>query len=564
MRETVESIVVAFVLAFLFRTFEAEAFVIPTGSMAPTLLGRHKDVTCEKCGLYFEVGASDELDDAGLLKPSFRVNRARCPNCRYENDVLNEPVFKGDRILVNKFPYEFHSPDRWDVVVFKYPEGPTTNYIKRLVGLPGEQLKVFQGDVYIKDRETNAISILRKDDPRKQRVLQLLVYDANHPERELLDAGWPRRWSGVRRAEAGDDRDVWIEDESLWQFDRDANAFILGSGESAPQWLRYRHYVPKPQDWDALEKDEDFAVPEPQLILDYCSYNAYTHRDPASERYDFGTHWVGDLTINFTATISDVGDNGQLLLELVEGPRWYRCRIDVQTGAVELFYIDRLLSRDVEPGEVEEDAERQIATGTTNVRGPGTYEISFANVDNRLCLWINDELVEFENGGAYSAPAINSPSEDDRAPVGIAARNLALRVSNLLLQRDIYYRSELADPSYSQYRDPQAFEDDSELMSDQGWFELDDDEFLVLGDNSPRSKDSRLWGNTRLAKHRHAVPRAALIGKAFFIYWPHGIPFLNDGDGYAVAYHHNGRNETDYPSFRIPFYPQVWRMHRIR
>ena len=43
-RETFESIVVAFVLAFLFRAFEAEAFVIPTGSMAPTLLGRHKDV----------------------------------------------------------------------------------------------------------------------------------------------------------------------------------------------------------------------------------------------------------------------------------------------------------------------------------------------------------------------------------------------------------------------------------------------------------------------------------------------------------------------------------------
>ena len=38
MRETIESIVVAFLLAFLFRTFEAEPFVIPTGSMAPTLL----------------------------------------------------------------------------------------------------------------------------------------------------------------------------------------------------------------------------------------------------------------------------------------------------------------------------------------------------------------------------------------------------------------------------------------------------------------------------------------------------------------------------------------------
>ena len=49
-RETVESIVVAVILAFLFRAFIAEAFVIPTGSMAPTLQGRHMDVRCIECG----------------------------------------------------------------------------------------------------------------------------------------------------------------------------------------------------------------------------------------------------------------------------------------------------------------------------------------------------------------------------------------------------------------------------------------------------------------------------------------------------------------------------------
>ena len=44
-RETIESIAIAFILAFLFKTFQAEAYVIPTGSMAPTLYGRHKEVT---------------------------------------------------------------------------------------------------------------------------------------------------------------------------------------------------------------------------------------------------------------------------------------------------------------------------------------------------------------------------------------------------------------------------------------------------------------------------------------------------------------------------------------
>ena len=44
-RETVEAIVVALILALVVRGFEAQAFVIPTGSMAPTLMGRHKEIT---------------------------------------------------------------------------------------------------------------------------------------------------------------------------------------------------------------------------------------------------------------------------------------------------------------------------------------------------------------------------------------------------------------------------------------------------------------------------------------------------------------------------------------
>ena len=170
-RETFESIVVAFVLAFLFRTFEAEAFVIPTGSMAPTLLGRHKDVECEKCKTHFTVGASDEVHSTyGYYMPAFRLDTAFCPSCRYEISVRDLPVFKGDRILVNKFPYEFGEPERFDVIVFKFPEEPTTNYIKRLIGLPGEELRIERGDVFARSEQNgNTWQIVRKDNPDKQR-----------------------------------------------------------------------------------------------------------------------------------------------------------------------------------------------------------------------------------------------------------------------------------------------------------------------------------------------------------------------------------------------------------
>ena len=103
-RETVESIVVAFVLAFLFRTFEAEAFVIPTGSMAPTLMGRHKDVTCPRCGYPYQVSASEEVNPEGRDEQS-ADRTGTCPMCRY-TAMLGPATssYNGDRILVDKFP----------------------------------------------------------------------------------------------------------------------------------------------------------------------------------------------------------------------------------------------------------------------------------------------------------------------------------------------------------------------------------------------------------------------------------------------------------------------------
>ena len=157
-RETIESVAIAFVLAFLFRTFEAEAFVIPTGSMAPTLMGRHKDLTCPKCGCPYQVNASDEVDsETGAPRPRANpVAYSTCPMCRYttfigESNPQDEvyPSYNGDRILVGKFAYQIADPQRWDVAVFKYPGGAKMNFIKRIVGLPQETVRIQHGDLFI-------------------------------------------------------------------------------------------------------------------------------------------------------------------------------------------------------------------------------------------------------------------------------------------------------------------------------------------------------------------------------------------------------------------------------
>lgn len=80
-REIIETVVFVVVLVLLLKTFIAEAFVIPTGSMATTLLGYHKDVVCEQCRFPFRVNASDEIE----RKPPEFVVGWTCPNCRYHN-----------------------------------------------------------------------------------------------------------------------------------------------------------------------------------------------------------------------------------------------------------------------------------------------------------------------------------------------------------------------------------------------------------------------------------------------------------------------------------------------
>lgn len=81
LREVVETVVFVVVLVLLLKTFLAEAFVIPTGSMAPTLLGYHRDRQCDKCGYFIRVNASDEAE----LGPAHAVRSCVCPNCRYRN-----------------------------------------------------------------------------------------------------------------------------------------------------------------------------------------------------------------------------------------------------------------------------------------------------------------------------------------------------------------------------------------------------------------------------------------------------------------------------------------------
>ena len=210
-RETIESVAIAFALAFLFKTFEAEAFVIPTGSMAPTLMGRHKDVVCPECGFRYSASGSEEadrdgnpiLDAQGQIDPYWEVVSCTCPVCRFHMSVdprhpdavgrNADPSYSGDRIWVSKVPYHLMEPRRWDVIVFRYPDEAQTYYIKRLVGLPNEKIQILDGDLYTKG-PADADFIIQRKPPEKVRAMAQVVHDNDYVSPELKKQGWPSRW----------------------------------------------------------------------------------------------------------------------------------------------------------------------------------------------------------------------------------------------------------------------------------------------------------------------------------------------------------------------------------
>jgi signal peptidase I len=577
-RETIESVAMAVILALLFRGFVAEAFVIPTGSMAPTLDGRHKDVWCSKCGVQYQVSASDEHRDEVIT--GLHVSTTTCPICRYTQtlDPLKRPnqaSFSGDRVIVGKFAYDLAEPQRWDVIVFKYPDRAVQNYIKRLVGLPNEKLWIVGGNIYTcgQNEPIESLRIARKP-PHKLDALLQLVDDTDHIPQDLTDVGWPSRWQ------------AWPATASAWQTLEGGRAFVIEashaapSGQAAESWLRYRHLVPTHDDWQTIEVDRqlpsNIALRAGELIADYYAYNTphYVRGDPVSfwrfpltkayrppanidqqpgpgdppnYPYDlwrantecFGQHWVDDLALECLAEVT--GNQGELSLLLVRGGARYICRIDLTNGKATLS----IAAADGQPQDFLSDdgqTKSRNPTASTSVRGPGRYRLRLSNCDHELLLTVNDSVVTFDGPTTYDsddliAPVFSAADPGDLAPAGVASRGATVKLTGLKIFRDKYYIASTGTSNdYDRPLQPDqvrtVFQNPSQWASSGLFAEknrrheefiLDKDQFMPLGDNSPQSSDARFWHG------HHYVERDLLIGKALLIYWPHTwnrpIPF---------------------------------------
>ncbi len=68
----------------------------------------------------------------------------------YVSGSSMEPTFKnGEYLLIDEITYKFREPERGEVIVFKFPQDPKENYIKRIIGLPNEKVEIKEGEIII-------------------------------------------------------------------------------------------------------------------------------------------------------------------------------------------------------------------------------------------------------------------------------------------------------------------------------------------------------------------------------------------------------------------------------
>ncbi|MDO4299951.1 MAG: signal peptidase I [Clostridia bacterium] len=76
----------------------------------------------------------------------FIIVNAVIPSASMETTIMT-----GDRIIANRVEYYLQDPERYDIAVFKFPDSTDTLYIKRVIGMPGDKVKISDNQIYIND-----------------------------------------------------------------------------------------------------------------------------------------------------------------------------------------------------------------------------------------------------------------------------------------------------------------------------------------------------------------------------------------------------------------------------
>jgi signal peptidase I len=543
-RDTFQSIWVAIVLAFVLRAFMFEAFAIPTGSMAPRLYGQHFDLQCPACGWEYAHTAGDGTAPGHTPVP---VTAARCPNCRRPFDLgPGGPQLRyrnsGDRVFVLKYLYEFAEPEPWDVVVFKNPQDNRENYIKRLLGLPGETIEIVHGDIFVSDSpDPDAPRRVRRKPWRVQEAMWHILYDNDFcPDADWLKEGEPTQW----RSDAAD--------AGHWSEGAGGRNFVF-AGADSPAWMRFdapaARFLPI-YGYNPAGNNGEFRL-ERDVICDLRLSAVFL---PGEEPSTLVLETTAFESV-FRAEVASSG-RADLLCRASEGP-WQRIG-SVELGAIppgrgrriELVHADLRAQLRVDGSKVLETTDEQYLRMLNAGEDPPA---------DSAYQWL---VRRMQQGRKIPAPR-----------PAFACRGGGCEVRHVRLDRDVYYTSrvlmglneaEELSPQLDYARAVNSARREGRLDRDEprnarvpvfdfssprevaGWGTFGQpitlarhpdrpqlDEFFMLGDNSPHSNDGRHWikaaptlrlqEDGELLYQLGTVPRYNLIGKAIFVYWPAGF-----------------------------------------
>ena len=447
-RDNLEALAMAIIMALLLKYFVVEAYKIPSGSMQPTLIG-------------------DERSE----------------------------VF--DRILVDKLSFRFRDPERFEVVVFKYPLDLSKSFVKRVVGIGPEQIRILNGDLWRRDDASQPWEILRRPPAVERESWKTM--DREEPERSSWNpeegtVGWTAEGRRLEARGPGQAR------------------FGLGA-----------------------------------ILDDYLHGYSDALVDRVKVKHGTGIYPVGDIRVDGTVTVNDEVRAVGIVLQ--EGPRRYLLRFPGPASEEAGASIES--SRRTFDGD--EDRQRVQTEAPLALEAGRSYRFGGQNLDDRVELELEGErLVRMEvpNSNQNAACAVFV----EGGPGAEAT------FEGLMAYRDIYYtdveRTEFDVPEghYFMLGDNTQDSSDSrewklarlETVDDQG-------RRRVLSGNSRRDEDPWQKNPARVGmgdpegprvrfRDRHGevwyldgpsipyadppieaapfVPRRMILGRALAVFWP--------------------------------------------
>jgi signal peptidase I len=502
---TLQSLIVAFVLAMTFRGFVTEGFVIPTGSMAPTLMGEHLLLHSVQTGSTYPVDAKGYRQAGTLYDPMLGHNYPMGTS-----HVRRQRSRMGDRILVLKCFYPFGEPDRFDVVVFKNPtdpDGAAENYIKRLIGLPNEAVWLVDGDVFVgsaDDPDDHAAYEIQRKPEHIQRAVWQPVHDSDYMpvHRDRLAKRYAVPWSGDR----------WqTEDRRSYRCDTAEETTLSWSSEqiALTDWTPYNMFsLARPRPLQQDRNISDLRV-RADLVADQPGLTTTLEIEARGHLFQF-TVGGGRAVTRFRPLAEPEGWAGE---QAVDAPMPEAGRV----YPIEFWHVDQTMRIFINGSQAGPGLEYDWSPPQRIERA---FDVSFDS-------WILDGSTDQADQPALRWTFAGSP----------------LTVHRLRVDRDLYYR---ADTLTAQaVRNPTGPGHEHTVRPKTSAYGthpdkpaiLGPDQFFMLGDNSPASSDSRLWGNPhpyvaeQIDDSPFVVNGKLLLGKAWVVYFPALYPLTPNGRG---------------------------------